>query len=84
MQPRNLPQEAKIWIKQYLDELEPNVTVVYKKIIKLLRNEMNVDGDFGLFVRNDAQMNKIRSEHWMDKNPELWDKIENLITSELF
>ena len=84
MQPRNLPQEVKPWIIQYLDNLESSVPVNYRKIINLLRNEMNVEGDFGMFVRNDSKMNKIRKEHWMDKNEELWNKIENLITPELF
>ena len=84
MQPRNLPPEVKPWIKQYLDDLQSKVPVTYKKIINLLNNEMNIDGDFGLFVRNDAQFNKIRNEHWMDKNEELWNKIEKLITPELF
>lgn len=84
MQPRNLPQEVKPWIIEYLNNLESNVPVTYRKIINLLHNEMNVEGDFGMFVRNDSKMNKIRNEHWMDKNPELWDKIENLITPELF
>ena len=84
MQPRNLPQEIKPWVNQYLEDLYLKVPVTYKKIINLLKNEMNVDGDFGLFVRNDAQLNKIRKEHWMDKNTELWNKIEPLITPELF
>lgn len=84
MQPRNLPQEIKSWIIQYLDNLDTSVPVTYRKIINLLRNEMNVEGDFGLFVRNDAQFNKIRNEHWMDKNEELWNKIEPFITPELF
>ena len=84
MQPRNLPTEVKPWIKQYLDDLQSKVPVTYKKIINLLNNEMNIGGDFGLFVRNDAQFNKIRNEHWMDKNLELWNKIEPLIVPELF
>lgn len=84
MQPRNLPLEVKPWIKQYLNDLQSKVPVTYKKIINLLNNEMNIDGDFGLFVRNDAQFNKIRNEHWMDKNLELWNKIEPLIVPELF
>jgi pyruvate-formate lyase-activating enzyme len=84
MQPRNLPQQVKPWVNQYLEDLQTKVPVTYKKIINLLKNEMNVDGDFGLFVRNDAQFNKIRNEHWMDKNEELWNKIEPLITPELF
>lgn len=84
MQPRNLPQEVKSWLSIYLNDLEKSVPVTYKKIIRLLHNEMNVEGDFGFFVRNDAQLNKIRNEHWMDKNEELWNKIEPLITPELF
>jgi len=84
MQPRNLPNEIKPWLLDYLNDLENKTTVMYKKIINLLKNEMNVDGDFGLFVRNDSQLNKIRNEHWIDKNPELWNKLEPLITPELF
>ena len=84
MQPRNLPNEIKSWLLDYLEDLENNTTVIYKKIINLLKNEMKTDGDFGLFVRNDAQFNKIRKEHWMDKNEELWNRIEKLITPELF
>lgn len=84
MQPRNLPNEVKTWLLEYLQDLEKNTTVNYKKIINLLKNEMKTEGDFGLFVRNDAQMNKIRNEHWMDKNEELWNRIEKLITPELF
>jgi sulfatase maturation enzyme AslB (radical SAM superfamily) len=84
MQPRNLPNEIKSWLLDYLEDLENNTTVIYKKIINLLKNEMKTDGDFGLFVRNDAQFNKIRNEHWMDKNEELWNRIEKLITPELF
>ena len=45
---------------------------------------MQTPGDFGLFVRNDSQLNKIRNEHWMDKNQELWEKLEPLITPEIF
>ena len=84
MQPRNLPKEIKPWILDYLQDLESKTNSIYKKIINLLKNEMKVDGDFGLFVRNDAQLNKIRNEHWMDKNIELWNKIEKLITPDLF
>jgi hypothetical protein len=71
-------------MKEYIDSISSKYDIRYKKIFNLLRNEMNVEGDFGLFVRNDAQLNKIRAEHWMDKNYELWNKIEKLITPELF
>ena len=84
MQPRNMPEQLKSWMKEYIDSISSKYDIRYKKIFNLLRNEMNVEGDFGLFVRNDAQLNKIRAEHWMDKNYELWNKIEKLITPELF
>ena len=84
MQPRNMPEQLKSWMKEYIDSISSKYDIRYKKIFNLLRNEMNVEGDFGLFVRNDAQLNKIRAEHWMDKNYELWNKIEKLITPESF
>ena len=84
MRPRNLPKEIKPWITDYLLEHEKKYNIRYKKIFNLLKNEMKEDGDFGLFVRNDSQLNRIRKEHWMDKNTELWEKIEKLITPELF
>jgi hypothetical protein len=37
-----------------------------------------------LFLRNDAQMNKIRDEHIMTSNPELWEKLETVITAESY
>ncbi len=84
MQPRNMPEQLKSWMKEYIDSISSKYDIRYKKIFNLLRNEMNVEGDFGLFVRNDSKLNKIRNEHWMAKNEELWNKIEPLITPELF
>ena len=84
MRSRHLPESLKSWILKYIEEKQSKYPVQYRKIFKLLINEMQTPGDFGLFVRNDSQLNKIRNEHWMDKNQELWEKLEPLITPELF
>ncbi len=84
MQPRNLHEDVKPWILQYLQSIEKNYTVLYRKIFAQLVHEIKQPGNFGLFLRNDAQLNKIRKEHWMDKNSELWNKLEHLITPECF
>ena len=84
MQPRNLPESVKPWVKDYLLETQNKYEITYRKIFKLLIKEMELPGDFGMFVRNDDKLNRLRNEHWMDKNPELWNKIEHHITPELF
>jgi len=84
MQPRNLHEDIKPWIITYLEEKEKDYDVRYRKIFKLLRTEVEQPGDFGLFLRNDAQMNKIRDEHIMTSNPELWEKLETVITAESY
>ena len=84
MRSRHLPESLKSWILEYIEEKQSKYPVQYRKIFKLLINEMQTPGDFGLFVRNDSQLNKIRNEHWMDKNQELWEKLEPLITPEIF
>ena len=58
--------------------------MLYRKVFAQLVHEIKQPGNFGLFLRNDAQLNKIRKEHWMDKNRELWNKLEHLITPEMF
>ena len=84
MQPRNLHEDVKPWILEYLQSIEKNYTVLYRKIFAQLVHEIKQPGNFGLFLRNDAQLNKIRKEHWMDKNSELWSKLEHLITPDQF
>ena len=84
MQPRNLPEEVKPWVLDYLNEKMQKYDITYKKFFKIAINEVQQTGKFGFFVRNDAQLNKIRNEHWMDKNPELWNRIEPLIVPGIF
>ena len=84
MQPRNLPAQVLPYINEYLTEHEKKYDVKYKKIFSLLKNEIKQTGDFGFFIRNDAKMNKLRKEHWMNINSELWDRIEPFVTPEIF
>jgi MoaA/NifB/PqqE/SkfB family radical SAM enzyme len=84
MQPRNLHEKVKPYVLEYIDSIIDNYDVTYKKFFRIAQNELKQEGDFGFFVRNDAQLNKLRDEHWMDKNPELWSKLEPLIVPEIF
>ncbi len=84
MQPRNLHDNVKPWAIEYLDNIEKDYSVHYRKIFALLKTELKQQGDFPFFVRNDVQMNNLRNEHWMEHNPELWDRIEQYITPEIF
>ena len=84
MMPRNLPDVAKNFLQEYIDTHQNNYGPKYKKIFNLLRNEIKAQGDFGLFIRNDTNLNKIRKEHWISYNTELWNIIEPYITPEMF
>jgi hypothetical protein len=41
----------------------------------LIINELQKEGDFGMFMRNDIRLNIIRNETWKNFNPWLWNKI---------
>jgi len=85
MMPRNLPPLVKEklidllnkWIKQapkilqQLDYLYDG-KAHYKNII----SELEQEGDFGMFLRNDTRLNIIRNEHWKDHNPYLWNELK--------
>ena len=84
MQPRNLHEKVKPYVVEYIDSIMDNYDVTYKKFFKIAQHELKQSGDFGFFIRNDAQLNKIRDEHWMDKNIDLWNRLEPLIVPEIF
>jgi len=47
---------------------------------KMVENEMmKTSGKFNEFLDMDNQLNKIRSEHWKDHNPELYDMLKEYI-----
>ena len=53
------------------------------KIFKLLTNELEQTGDFGMFIRNDIRLNSIRNEDWKILNPWLWERIQKFIVPEI-
>jgi pyruvate-formate lyase-activating enzyme len=78
MQPRHLPDPVKQHLQNYADVCivrYPNNT----KVFKLLKHELNQQGDFNEFLMYDEQLNKLRNEHWRDKNPELWNMVKEHI-----
>jgi len=81
---KNLPKEISPWLHEYVDEQLQKRSVLHHKVLKLIKNEIDQEGDFGEFLRYDQKLNMIRGEHWMDKNPELWNRIEPLITPESY
>ncbi len=68
MQTRHLPLEAK---KILADKI---ASKNYKFGVNLIY-ELNQQGDTDLFLKQDAIMNALRSEHWKEYNPELWQMI---------
>jgi MoaA/NifB/PqqE/SkfB family radical SAM enzyme len=83
MGPRNLPEEIKPKILKYLETSINRYNEQHKKIFKLLKHEVSQPGDFGMFIRNDIRLNKIRSESWEHLNPWLWNEIQPYIVSEI-
>jgi organic radical activating enzyme len=84
MSPRNLPEEVKPWVLEYLESMEHKYVettsvIQARKIFPLLKDDLAQEGDFGYFLRMDDTFNKLRTEHWKTLNPELWNKIEPFI-----
>tara|TARA_B110000503_G_scaffold35160_1_gene57487 strand:- start:798 stop:1958 length:1161 start_codon:yes stop_codon:yes gene_type:complete len=84
MGPRNLPEEVKPWVLEYLESMEHKYVgttsvIPARKIFPLLKDDLAQEGDFGYFLRMDNTFNKLRTEHWKTLNPELWNKIEPFI-----
>jgi hypothetical protein len=40
-------------------------------------DELNRTGDINKFVKQDTTLNNLRSEHWKDANPELYEMVKN-------
>lgn len=84
MMPRNLPVDVKSKLIDLLKDKIANVKMpkhlsyLYdaKSHYELLIKELEQDGDFGMFLRNDTRLNIIRNEHWKDFNPWLWKEIK--------
>ena len=65
MQTKHLPLEAK---KLLVEQIRSKN---YKFSTSLIY-ELEKHGDTNLFLKQDAIMNALRSEHWKEYNPELW------------
>lgn len=83
LMPRNLPEEIKPEIIDFLKAKYPLYDTKHSQIFKLLEHEINQPGDFGMFIRNNIKLNEIRNEDWKDLNPWLWNKIQPYITKDI-
>jgi MoaA/NifB/PqqE/SkfB family radical SAM enzyme len=80
--PRHIPESVKA---ELIPQLEARAKShgKYGKIFKLLINELEQPGDFGMFIRNDIRLNGIRNESWETLNPWLWKRIQKFIVPEI-
>jgi MoaA/NifB/PqqE/SkfB family radical SAM enzyme len=78
--PRHIPEPVK---QELIPRLEKQASNSKNKIYNLLIQELNQPGDFGMFIRNDIRLNKIRKENWETLNPWLWKKIQSYITDDI-
>lgn len=84
MMPRNLPKKVKAKLIKLLNlniqntNLPKHLSYLYDATAhyELLINELEQDGDFGMFLRNDTRLNIIRNEHWKNYNPWLWNELK--------
>jgi len=84
MMPRNLPKKVKTKLIDLLNlniqntSLPKHLKYMYdaNAHYELLIDELQQDGDFGMFLRNDTRLNIIRNEHWKDYNPWLWNELK--------
>lgn len=79
MRVKNLPKEVHPFILDYTEKCKNKYHTKYKKIFKLIEHELKNEGDVQFFIRNDNRLNKLRNEHWMHLNSELWNAIEPFI-----
>jgi len=80
--PRHLPESVK---QEILPRLRAKSKSYGKnnKVFELLINELEQAGDFGMFIRNDIKLNKLRNESWETLNPWLWKRIQSHIVQEI-
>lgn len=70
MMPRNLPEVVK---RKIIKDLTKKIS--RQPIFKVMIDELNNNGDFNIFLKHDARMNKLRKENWHACNPKLKDLI---------
>ena len=74
MLPRHLPESVKDIIKTKIEQWKTEVTA---PILKVALDELNKSGDFRKFIKQDSVLNELRSEHWRDSNPELYEMVKS-------
>ena len=88
MMPRNLPKSIKKHLQDMCKEKQktikekmPHISVINNctELFDNLLDELDQEGDFGMFLRNDTKLNILRNEHWKDYNPWLWEMIQPYI-----
>jgi hypothetical protein len=75
LRPANLPDDVKKELIMIYENKKLNSTADKNKVYNLIINELQKEGDFGMFMRNDIRLNVIRNETWKNLNPWLWNKI---------
>lgn len=73
MQPANLPQSVK---DNILNKLEGTIPEL---VFNMIKEEFKNSGNFDLFLDRDSKLNSLRSEHWREKNPELFNMLKDYI-----
>jgi len=72
MMPCNLPESVKILVIEKLKKSK-------KPFVNIMIDEINKSGSIDKFIKHDKQLNHLRSEHWKDYNPELYDWLKNYL-----
>lgn len=73
MHPKHLPESVKTEMKQKLsvwcDELED-------PFLKIVISELDKQGDFRQFIKNDKSLSDVRNENWAQVNIELYEMVK--------
>lgn len=83
IRPANIPLDVKNELIYYYENKKSAVSENRHKVYNLIINELNKEGDFGMFIRNDIRLNSIRNESWENLNPWLWNRIQKFITKDI-
>lgn len=73
MRPRNLPEQSKNKLIQLITTRNELANpIIMSKVIA----ELNCQGDFDLFLRNDQALREVRHDDWREINTELWNIVD--------
>lgn len=74
MLPRQLPESVKDVIKTKIIQCKNEIN---ESLYTVALDELDKPGDFKKFMKQDSALNELRSEHWKDVNPELYEMVKN-------